>query len=87
MRVFVKKLRCKIYGHPVPSKNSEFMTPIRQAKPDVDLPYLTLPCPRCGASLRLPFLPGTRGMDTPVHHVAMQRWQNERRHTETPREE
>lgn len=78
MKLLLTKLHCWISGHPVPGKHGEFIMPIRQARPNVDLPYFTAACPRCGTELRLPFLPGTRGMDTPAHHLATLRWQEER---------
>ena len=73
--MILARLRCRFSGHPMPGKLGEFCAPIRHAQPRLDLPYLKASCPRCGVALRMHFIPGTRGMDTPAHAVAMLHWQ------------
>lgn len=76
--MILARLRCRFSGHPMPGKLGEFCAPIRDAQPRLDLPYLTASCPRCDVALRLHFIPGTRGMNTPAQALAMLHWQTAR---------
>ncbi len=70
------KLRCKVFGHPMPGELGKFVSPIRELEPVADLPFLQTNCPRCGAIMRLHFLPGARGTNTPAHAVSILHWQS-----------
>lgn len=67
------KLICRVFGHPLPEQAGAFVKPIRPAAPPSNLPFIESPCPRCGTSLRMHFLPGTRGTSPPVQARAMLR--------------
>ena len=73
MKMF-RKIRCKFTGHPLLGAEGEFIAPIPFNQPAQNLPFLDLQCPRCGTALKMYFLPGTRGMNTPAHLMAVMRW-------------
>ncbi len=69
------KLCCRLFGHPAPGESGKFLAPIPYRQPLIaELPHLDENCPRCGAALRLHFLPGTRGTNTQAHSLALVRW-------------
>lgn len=74
----LKKFHCRMFGHPMPGDMGQFAAPLRQSIQPVDLPFIEAPCPRCGVSLPLHFLPGSRGTSTPAHIAAQLRWQANR---------
>lgn len=78
MKIF-QKLRCRLSGHPVPGVAGQFVAPVPFVQPEQNLPYLDSQCPRCGSSLKLYFLPGTQGMNTPAHAAALARWNRSQR--------